>query len=630
MRSFCNLQRLALVVASLASSALAIAGTPLTYYATADGTNGTTLRDSLTTIVTTGDSAVLYGNTEAAVDYTDQDPGNSSNIILMYSGASRAKTQFGGTQDGNPATGNWNREHIFPQSFFNSNEPMLSDLHALMPTDADTNSTGRNNKYYDNLTGSPTTDTQGNRWNSAAFEVTAAQRGDAARAALYMDLRYSGASGEPDLYVDDTTSPAPGTGDFRMAVKTTLLGWHLSDPPDAFERTRNSKVYNKQGNANPFVDHPEYVSTIFGGTAWSMTDNNTITVGTTDRAPATTLAGTSSVGVMSLNLTLAANEWHVGQINFTQLGTLTDSEVSYIKVYHDVDNSGTVTTDDSILSTATLSGGAASAVISPAFYLAPGTMNLLVVADLASNATAGRTLRLQLNANGIIHNATGGNDLDTTNSAIAAGTTTVQGGGAPGDVKIAYVSTRGTDGTASKEFIVLANHTNDAIAMTNWTIRRSTQPSTTSTLTITSNTLPGKGHFLIGSSTYGLSVEGVVPDYSDSNGIGLTGGFSDASGSSLSVSLINPVGTKIDGVSWNGGTAQAEGTPLSTAFHTSTSTSSLQLLRRLRPANPGPYTDTDNNSSDTVIDVPAGGKAAYVYNSSNVTVPVAVSRFTAE
>ncbi|MFT5316506.1 MAG: endonuclease I, partial [Candidatus Krumholzibacteriia bacterium] len=40
--------------------------------------------------------------------------------------------------------------------------------------------------------------------------------------------------------------------------------WHLADPVDQKEENRNDEVQISQFNRNPFIDHPEWVTCIFG------------------------------------------------------------------------------------------------------------------------------------------------------------------------------------------------------------------------------------------------------------------------------------------------------------------------------------------------------------------------------
>lgn len=52
---------------------------------------------------------------------------------------------------------------------------------------------------------------------------------------------------------------------FPTVVDLQLLRWHVEDPVDSMEVTRNKNVCERyQGNRNPFVDHPEYVTPVFG------------------------------------------------------------------------------------------------------------------------------------------------------------------------------------------------------------------------------------------------------------------------------------------------------------------------------------------------------------------------------
>ena len=43
-----------------------------------------------------------------------------------------------------------------------------------------------------------------------------------------------------------------------------LREWHLSDPPDEWERERNSLIEDEQGNRNTFIDYPEMVESVRG------------------------------------------------------------------------------------------------------------------------------------------------------------------------------------------------------------------------------------------------------------------------------------------------------------------------------------------------------------------------------
>ena len=53
-------------------------------------------------------------------------------------------------------------------------------------------------------------------------------------------------------------------GECEMGGLETLLERNEEDPVDAFERQRTSRIYEYQGNRNPFIDHPEAADAIFG------------------------------------------------------------------------------------------------------------------------------------------------------------------------------------------------------------------------------------------------------------------------------------------------------------------------------------------------------------------------------
>ena len=66
----------------------------------------------------------------------------------------------------------------------------------------------------------------------------------------------------PDLELLDSNDTNRSTG--RFGKLCTLLQWHLDDAVTDGERARNDVIFSWQGNRNPFIDHPEYVMSIWG------------------------------------------------------------------------------------------------------------------------------------------------------------------------------------------------------------------------------------------------------------------------------------------------------------------------------------------------------------------------------
>jgi endonuclease I len=230
-------------------------GSTSAYYAAAAGKSGESLKTALNGIISSGITTLSYDAVWNALKATDQDPSNSANVILLYSGTSRSKTLNGGD------VGDWNREHVWAQSHgdFGTSAGPGTDLHHLRPEDVQVNSL-RGNKDFDNG-GTAVATAPGNRTDTDSWEPRAAVRGDVARMIFYMAVRYEGGT-YPDLEVDDATGS--GTAP-RLGRLSALRQWNLQDPPDAFEKRRNELIYSSyQRNRNPFIDHPEWVTSIFG------------------------------------------------------------------------------------------------------------------------------------------------------------------------------------------------------------------------------------------------------------------------------------------------------------------------------------------------------------------------------
>ncbi len=236
---------------------------PQGYYDDAAGLSGTQLKAALHNII---DDHVEYSYNDLrdfVLKDTDEDPNNTNNVILLYTGWSYPKSSFGG------GASDWNREHTWAKSHgnFGTSAPAGTDAHHIRPTDVTVNS-ARGNLDFDNggtiyVDGDGATEC---RRDDDSWEPWDEVKGDVARMLFYMAVRYEGGGGEPDLELTDTVPSSPNYEPLHGKM-STLLAWHQQDPPSAWEELRNDKVYSYQENRNPFIDHPEYVSLIWGGTA---------------------------------------------------------------------------------------------------------------------------------------------------------------------------------------------------------------------------------------------------------------------------------------------------------------------------------------------------------------------------
>lgn len=230
---------------------------PVNYYNSATGT-GSTLKAQLRTIISVM-KGVNYGDARYSAPYTDADPNVPGNILLIYNRAS-----IDGEWVPNPLA--WNREHIWPQSLLgasasNGTVNIASDQFNLRPADEGINNERGNSAFgFDTTTGSYREIVDDSIYYPGDVEI-----GDVARALFYMATRYS------QLSLVDSTP-----GNLQMGDLSSLVNYHFRDVPDSFERHRNHAIYGlagdgapvitnpyRQENRNPYVDHPEWVWSVF-------------------------------------------------------------------------------------------------------------------------------------------------------------------------------------------------------------------------------------------------------------------------------------------------------------------------------------------------------------------------------
>ncbi|MBL7880885.1 MAG: endonuclease [Chryseobacterium gambrini] len=254
---------------------------PTGYYDGTAGLSGAALKTKLKQIITNGHVDHGYSALYSGYATTDRDniagiPGleNDNTVLDMYSenpnGTDPYSYSYPGAQCGNyNSEGDcYNREHIVPQSLFNSNAPMVSDIHFIRPTDGKVNGMRSNFPFgkvgsvsFTSQNGSKLGTSVSPGYSGTVFEPVDAFKGDIARMVLYFVTRY-----ETQLSGFGTGnmlggSAFPGLQTWEL---NQLLAWHIADPVSATEIARNNASYTYQGNRNPYIDHPEYVAEIWG------------------------------------------------------------------------------------------------------------------------------------------------------------------------------------------------------------------------------------------------------------------------------------------------------------------------------------------------------------------------------
>ncbi len=199
-------------------------------------------------------------------NFIDNNP-DQNKLSCVYGGY-QVNWTYGGT---GTDPGSINCEHIVPQSFFSSGaEPMKSDLHHLLPSYPNWNST-RSNFPFDEIDDADTEKWMVNTTASTSipasnvidtyseytskggrrFEPREDIKGDIARAIFYFYTMYEDNN--------QVTQPISAVGKIDV-----LFQWHLQDPVDAKERERNNRVEQYQKSRNPYIDFPETVALAWG------------------------------------------------------------------------------------------------------------------------------------------------------------------------------------------------------------------------------------------------------------------------------------------------------------------------------------------------------------------------------
>ncbi|MFM7822338.1 MAG: endonuclease, partial [Bacteroidota bacterium] len=162
----------------------------------------------------------------------------------------------------------FSREHTWCQSWMPSSSSLLpeyADQHHLFVVNQNLANAVRSNHPLGEVVNVTSSYLQGSYGSDAGgnlvYEPRESQKGNAARALLYMSLRYNGVNGLDWTFNRLNTFILPSLSEDPQDLQL-LLQWHLQDPPDAEEIARNDYIHSIQGNRNPFIDRPTWTNFI--------------------------------------------------------------------------------------------------------------------------------------------------------------------------------------------------------------------------------------------------------------------------------------------------------------------------------------------------------------------------------
>lgn len=249
-------------LAALMLPLMALAEIPAGYYQGLDGKAAGALKTAVQKAITPH-TQLSYNSLWSEWRYTDVRPAPDNNQWWdMYS--NNVYYVANGSRG-------MNREHSFPKSWWGGTQnSAYTDMNHLYPSDADANSA--KNYYplgevsqatFDNgctKVGYPKTGQGGNA--GLVFEPDDQYKGDFARTYFYMVTMYQDYKWKYTFMVNQDLYPT-----LKPWAIELLLKWHRADPVSDKEINRNEGVYLRQGNRNPFIDHPELAEYIWGNHA---------------------------------------------------------------------------------------------------------------------------------------------------------------------------------------------------------------------------------------------------------------------------------------------------------------------------------------------------------------------------
>lgn len=343
---------------------VAMAQIPNGYYNAATGT-GFQLKTQLHNIIKNFDAQSyddlrdLYASNNSKNGFRDRYYENDLTILDIYSENPTGNDPYNFNANESMGSGAsegdaMNREHLIPQSYFSEGLPMRVDAFHVWPTDSKVNGWRGNFAFGDiinpdnaapcnsgasNLPCKSQNGTLKGKYvdntSITVMEPIDEFKGDVARAFFYFATCYenrmsgfysSGGNSEVKAMFDGSNNKV-----FNDKFLQTLAAWHIMDPVSQRERDINDLIYyTHQSNRNPYIDHPEWVGTVWGITMsnddLNFQDRNDISVYTSGKTAVVKLENDAksidNVSVFDMN----------GKLIQTQKNTSNQNEVR-ISIY---------------------------------------------------------------------------------------------------------------------------------------------------------------------------------------------------------------------------------------------------------------------------------------------------------
>lgn len=302
----------------LVASFFIISSADAQYYNAAFGKTGSVLKTALHNIISTGTTVGTYADLWTDYYTTDNKGGNI--VWDIYSdipgGTPPYVYTLGANQCGtyNSEGDCYNREHIWPATYFADGPPMYTDLQQIYPTDGWVNNK-HGNLPYGKVNSVSWTSDNGSKTGSSntypgsgldVFEPIDSFKGDIARVYFYMSTRYQGED------AGWTNWEMANGADLTPEAVTLLLSWHHLDPVSQKEINRNNAAFAIQGNRNPFIDYPEFADCI-----WGTTDCSTVNVRDIGLNNLISIYPNPASSSIHLSSSIALNIFSCSMYNFT-------------------------------------------------------------------------------------------------------------------------------------------------------------------------------------------------------------------------------------------------------------------------------------------------------------------------